>query len=182
MTRGQIHTPTHLSNSLLFSTQKNRAEWETTMEGQPFCSGGELLPTHLFLKLFLQHGLKFSAFKAARVRYWKAPMKVGIRQPYNTNVTQHGKYWWLMNMWVPLEGTWPLRWMKVHILISLSFTLPSRREKELSEEMRREILNSAFLTGENHTKYFWVCPPIWNCLFSLLISISVASSHSECCI
>lgn len=127
--QGARFTPQLIFQILLFSTQKNHAEWETTMERQPFCSGGELLPTNLFLKLFLQHGLRFSVFKAAQVRYWKAPMKVGIRQPHNTNVTQRGKYWWLMNMWVPLEGTWPLRWMKVHMLISLSFTFNFKERK-----------------------------------------------------
>lgn len=38
-----------------------------------------------------------------------------------------------MNMWMSLEGTWPMRWMK-DLLISLSLLLTSRREKEVDIE------------------------------------------------
>lgn len=56
--------PPHLSNSLLFSTQKNRTAWEITMEGQSFCSGeGESLRIHLFWNCFYHMVSSFQSLK-----------------------------------------------------------------------------------------------------------------------
>lgn len=112
MTRSQSHTPPHLSNCLLFSTQKNHMEWEMAMEGQPFCSGGESLPILLFWNCFYYTVLGFQSLNfsydirwgggklqcpnSAKVRYWKTPTEVGIFdswQTHSTNVMQHGKGW-----------------------------------------------------------------------------------------